>query len=402
MRAYHGGRELPKAHVARIRLSMPAELDTWVSDANGDGVLVWTAQPGASLVGELRIVTEKLRQLLGKDARPTICFDRGGWSPKLFAQLHASGFDVLTYRKKPAPSELRSAFSPRTYLDALGHRHVYWLSDRAVRLSYDAGKHRFACRQITRLDPTSGHQSQVITTRGDVDPAAIAHMMFGRWRQENFFRYMRAHFGLDALDTYATIKDDLTRRSTNPARKDADRALRDARLVLTKANAHEGQSSIAGRRPSRVILEAFAAAQGEVDRLAKAAKAIPAKVPLATARPDAVRLAPERKRIFDAVRMATYNAESELARMLGPHYARAEDEARTLLREAFRAPADLEVIGNELHVRIAALSAPRRTRAIAALCEELTATKTTYPATNLTLVYSVKAARWVDSDFLTM
>jgi hypothetical protein len=28
VRAYHGGREVPKAHVARIRLSMPAELDT--------------------------------------------------------------------------------------------------------------------------------------------------------------------------------------------------------------------------------------------------------------------------------------------------------------------------------------------------------------------------------------
>ena len=114
---------------------------------------------------------------------------------------------------------------------------------------------------------------------------------------------------------------------------------------------------------------------------------------MATVRPGAVRLAPERKRIFDAVRMATYNAETELARMLGPHYARAEDEARTLLHEAFRAPADLEVIGNELHVRIAALSAPRRTRAVAALCEKLTAAKATYPATNLTLVYSVKAVR---------
>ena len=41
-----------------------------------------------------------------------------------------------------------------------------------------------------------------------------------------------------------------------------------------------------------------------------------------------------------------------------PHYARAEDEARSLLRETYRAPGDLEVVGNELHVRIAPLSAP--------------------------------------------
>ena len=113
-------------------------------------------------------------------------------------------------------------------------------------------------------------------------------------------------------------------------------------------------------------------------------------MPLAEARPEMVRLASERKRIVDAIRMATYNAESALARLLAPHYARADDEARTLLREMFRAPADLEVKGDELHVTVNPLSAARRTRAMAALCDELTSTKTRYPGTELMLVYSVK------------
>ena len=43
----------------------------------------------------------------------------------------------------------------------------------------------------------------------------------------------------------------------------------------------------------------------------------------------------------------------------------------SLLREAFRASGDIEVVDNCLHVRLDGLSAPRRTRAIAALCEEL-------------------------------
>ena len=33
----------------------------------------------------------------------TVCFDRGGWSPALFADITAAGFDVLTWRKGPAP-----------------------------------------------------------------------------------------------------------------------------------------------------------------------------------------------------------------------------------------------------------------------------------------------------------
>ena len=118
----------------------------------------------------------------------------------------------------------------------------------------------------------------------------------------------------------------------------ARRHLRDARHRLRECEAAEGKASIEGRRPTPELLEAFAAAHAEVDRLAAAAKAIPAKVPLGQARPDAVRLAPERKRIHDAIRMATYNAESALARMLAPHYARADDEARSLVREAFPNP----------------------------------------------------------------
>jgi len=41
-----GGPRLPKAQLTRMRLSMPAEVDTWVADANGDGHLVWSANTG--------------------------------------------------------------------------------------------------------------------------------------------------------------------------------------------------------------------------------------------------------------------------------------------------------------------------------------------------------------------
>jgi prepilin-type processing-associated H-X9-DG protein len=402
VRAYHGGRELPKAHVARIRLAMPAELDTWVCDANGDGVLVWSADPGASLVGELRQVTTKVRQLLGDQASPTIAFDRGGWSPKLFKELTLAGFAILTYRKKPAQKEPRSAFAKHSFTDASGRIHHYLLADRRVSISYDGGRRRFACRQITRLDEATGHQTQILTTRDDSDPAAIAHMMFSRWRQENFFRTMRAHYGLDALDSYEADDDDPDRFVTNPSRHDADRVLAEARRSLQSAEAKEGRASVGGQRPSTELLAAFADAAAEVERLELVRSAIPAKVRLADVRPEAKRLIGERKRIFDAIRMATYNAESALARMLAPHYSRAEDEARTLLREAFKAPADQQVIGTELHVTIAPLSSPRRTRAIEGLCRELNATRTTYPGTELTLVYSIKGQRWSLSDDRTM
>lgn len=390
VRAYHGKEEIGKAHVARMRIAMPAEVDTWVSDRFGDGLLVWQAPPGASLVGELKAVCEKVRQLLGPGVRPTICFDRGGWSPKLLAQLAEDGFDVLTYRKAPLPREPRRAFHPVDFTDDLGRTHHYLLSDRAVRIPYTGRRRRFSARQITRLDEMSGHQTQVITTRSDPDPGLLAHAMFSRWRQENFFRYMRAHYGLDALDAYETAPEDPARLVANPARRDADRALYEARRSLARAEATEGRATVCGRPHGADVARAFADAAAEVDRLADVARAIPAKVAIATARPRAVRLDAERKRIMDAIRTATYNAESALARLIAPHYARADDEARSLLHEIFKGSADMVIEGSTLHVRIEPLSAPRRTAALAALCDELTATETRYPGTTLTLAYSVK------------
>jgi len=127
-----------------------------------------------------------------------------------------------------------------------------------------------------------------------------------------------------------------------------------------------------------------------VEGLCAAARGVPARVPLGELHPDAVVHHGERKRIHDAVRMATYKAETALARLLGPHYPRADDEARSLLREAMRSPADLQIVGDELHVRINPLSAPRGSRAIAALCEDLNSTDTAYPGTERVFRYSVK------------
>ena len=91
----------------------------------------------------------------------------------------------------------------------------------------------------------------------------------------------------------------------------------------------------------------------------------------------------ERKLLTHAIRMSAYNSESALARLLRPHYARSQDEARSLLREAFTLPGDLQIIDDTLHVRLDPASAPRRSRALTSLCAELTDTHTRYPAPRL-------------------
>lgn len=388
VRAYHGGCDLPRAHLARARIAMAATTDAWLADANGDAVLVWSSPPGTGLTGELQTATEAVRDLLGPDARPTICFDRGGWSPKLFAELVEAGFDILTYRKGPLRPEPRGRFSPYQVVDRWGHDQGYLLADRSTRLSYVRDKRRryLAARQVTRLDPGSGHQTQIVTTRRDLEITGVARAMFSRWREENLFRFMRPR-GLDAMDSYLKVPDDPDRMVPNPAKAKAARAVKGAKADLAAAKSAVIDTAMACKQAPHTPI---ADAEVKLTEMKVAAAQVPAKIRLGDVRPDAVRLDDERKRLHDAIRMATWNAEATLARSLGPHYARAEDEAHSLLAEAFSTSADLQVVGDELHVSLEPLSAPRRSRAIAALAAELTATETVYPGTNLRLVYRIK------------
>src|SRR5208283_2713884 len=183
VRVYHGQRALPKAHVARMRISLPATSDYWVNDSAGDPLLVITAQANAGLVKMLPGLLDQIRALVGQ-RRVTVVFDRGGYSPKLFQQILASKFDLLTYRKGRCPRIPRQRFHPcRTRRD--GRTVTYLLADQEVRLLQG----RLRLRQVTRLTE-DGHQTPILTSRRDLSPAQTAWRMFERWRQENFFKYL--------------------------------------------------------------------------------------------------------------------------------------------------------------------------------------------------------------------
>lgn len=408
VRVYHGTRRLPKAHVARMRIAMPATLETWVCDQHGDPVFAVTAAPSASMVAEVRRLLPDIRGLVG-DRRATVVFDRGGWSPDLFAEILDADFDLLTYRKGKVAPEPASAFTTHRWVDERGVEHVFQLADRTVRIRLSdkaaraRGRTTIRLRQIVRRSP-DGHQTHILTSRFDLPAAEIAARMFNRWRQENYFRYGRHHFALDALDTYTVRDDDPGRSVPNPKRAKLNRQLRAARAKLAEAQAAYGSAAHDNPEAKRPTVRGFKIAHAELGRHVKALRAevealeqqrsnVPTRVPLAEIADDARLLDDETKLITHACRIAAYNTESSLARELAPHYARACDEARSLLREALNLPGDLHLADRILHVTLNPASAPRRTRALAALCETLNATQTVYPGTDLTIRYAVKPHR---------
>jgi hypothetical protein len=253
VRAYQGGAKIAKTHLSRLKFPAPATVETWVSDAAGDPVLVVMAQPGASLAMELRRLLPDLRRAVGDDRRVLVGFDRGGWSPALgappacggVAHMDAEGFDVLTWRKGSAEDVEETLFTDLTYVDETGRGHTWRVADTTVDLPIDNDDHVFTMRQVSLTVPgtktsrdTDGQdatrQIHILTTRTDLGVEEVIYRMGSRWRQENYFRYARMHFDLDSHDAYATTDDDPARLVPNPAKKKAhsvSRTQRGARHV---------------------------------------------------------------------------------------------------------------------------------------------------------------------------
>ena len=86
----------------------------------------------------------------------TVCFDRGGWSPALFADITEAGFDLLTWRKGPAPDLPADAFTTITCADDRGREHDYDLADTTITLTISDGPRKgqtVSLRQVTRRVP---------------------------------------------------------------------------------------------------------------------------------------------------------------------------------------------------------------------------------------------------------
>jgi len=396
VRVYHGKHKIPKAHVPQMRLAVPGTTDYYVNDKRGDPLFVVTAEANAGMVKMLLALAPEIRALVGEKRRPTIVFDRGGWSPKLFVQLLALGFDVLTYRKgrvEKIPERLFATHKARLEGRAIEYR----LHDKRVPLL----KGDLRLRQVTRL-ADDGHQTPILTSRRDLKAIEVAYRMFERWRQENFFKYMRDEYEIDALAEHAVEPDDPTRTVPNPARRALDKQLAAARAEEAKCAQAYGKAALDNPEAQRPTARGFKIAHGKLGNALRAARerveslrerraALPERVSVAEALGGApvVKLATERKHLTNVLKMLAYQIESDLVELVRPHYARVDDEGRTLIQTALSSTGALAPSHDRLAVTLAPLSSAHRSRVIAAVCDSLNATATPFPGSRQVMHYGV-------------
>ena len=123
------------------------------------------------------------RVQVGRQRRLTVVFDREGWSPKRFRRWAEEG---ITYRK--GRTRPRGGVRPGPGPEAHAGRLAGGLSSGSATPG-SARARGVKLREVRRLCDNR-HQTSIVTTCR-VPMEEVASRMFARWRQENFFRYMR-------------------------------------------------------------------------------------------------------------------------------------------------------------------------------------------------------------------
>jgi len=259
-------------------------------------------------------------------------------------------------------------------------------------------------REVRKL-AANGHQVSIVSTNFSGDAASQAVALMARWSQENYFKYMHGHFGLDALVQYGTEQIPATVTVLNPAWREADREVRKKNAELKRYQQLRGEVSLA-QPLSEAVVRHYEQHQGQLqerieqlkpvlDELRKQRKQMPRQIPVKDLpEPDRfTRLRTERKYFIDTIKMVAYRAETSMAATVREKLARSDD-ARALLRQIYSTEVDLipNLNAQTLTVRLHHLTQAAHDAAAHYLCEELTATETTFPGTNLRLIYKLGSA----------
>ena len=410
VRVYHGHQTpLPRHYVARQRLCLRATTDYWVNAMEGQPFFVvnQAVDPGLIKVIEQQIVPRLDRdvpdqpraEVLAADPlrhRFTLVFDREGYSPAFFARMKQQRIACLTYHKYPGNDWPEQEFHAQHVTLASGQSVEMKLAERGSCLSNDLW-----VREIRKLT-ARGHQSAILTTDYRSDFASLAVAMFARWSQENFFKYARQHYSLDRLVDYRTevISDPLP--VVNPAYRQLDGQVRSCTGKLNRRLAQFGAMNLEepiGPKQIAAFMQHKADMQEEIEALQREIQTLKDQRK-ATARHISIDELPEQdqfpqlstqsKQLIDTLKMIAYRAETAMANILRNTLSHP-DEARRLLQSLYKTEADLLPDANQgtLTVRLHHMANACSDAAIQKLCEELNATKTQFPRTNLRLVFKL-------------
>lgn len=411
VRVYHGKQtKLPRRYVSRERLCLRGMTDYWVNDVLGQPFFVVTTALTSGLLSMLKseIIPCLLNDVPGQPSekdlkedpylhRFVLLFDREGYSPKFFEDVYfMHRIACITYNKHPGEDWPADEFVEEEVAFKNGEKIKMKLAERRVVLS-----EMFWIRDIRKLSE-NGHQTSILSSDFKTSRGEIAGAIFKRWTQENFFKYMLEHFGIDRLIEYKTEPMPETARVVNPKYRQLNHEIRKINSRLEKLQAQFGSLNLeAIDEPQMVkryetkmaqLQEEISIQKNALSQLKQERKKHTKHIPFALLPQEEKfqKLAPDKKHFIDTIKMIAYRAETALANIIRPKMAR-NDEARSVIRQIFNRDANLkpDKANNRLIIELHNLTNEYEDTLVQIICDTLNETETIFPGTDMAIFYKL-------------
>lgn len=428
VRIYYGYEaNLPAKFISRQKLCLSATTEYWVNDGAGLPVMMVTGELTEKLqqaieqyiIPELQKTNllpsplsalsdkkspgnpEDKNHALSDNPSPvcTLVFDREAYEPAFFDRLwNEHQIAVLTYRKNVKDQWAEQSFEAID-VKVLEQTITMQICEKETVLN------NVTFREIRRLTDR-GHQTAIITTNRIISMEVAAGRMFGRWSQENFFRYMIMDYDFDKMVEFGTETIDENKEVVNPQYRQLTQKLKKEREKTSRLKARlyplEEQSiealledvPVLNNKQMEILEKIEAHQQIEMqikDQRSKISPRLKLKEMPGQRRYN--KLKNESKMLMNILKMICYRAETAVANELAIYLQGAKEEKRMLVKQIIHNNADLlpDYENKTLTVVLHSLSAPRFNHAAAELANLLNQTETIFPGTDLMLKFKISA-----------
>lgn len=404
-RIYYGKKaNLPSKYISRQKLCLSATTEYWVNDMEGLPVMMVIGELSEKLqdIIEHEIIPKLQKTVLVKQNRQpnqpacTLIFDREAYEPAFFERLwQRYGIAVITYRKN-VTDKWASVDFESIETKVLENKITMHICEKKVTLS------DCEFREVRRLS-NNGHQASIITNHPTIEKAEIAGKMFGRWAQENFFKYMIADYDFDKMVAFGVEEIDQNRKVVNPTYRKLNHKLKKLREKKRRlqAKVYELSDKVIEKPIDEIpklnakklnLIQQIKQYEDQEKQLVEQRKTIPYKITLEQM-PDDKRynkLKQESKIMMNIIKTICYRAESVMANLITN---KLDGAKRMCIKQLIHNNADIipDYDKNTLVIRLHAMSTRRYNKAIGDIITILNESQTIFPGTNLKMIFKCTA-----------
>lgn len=239
---YTGCKKTLKGWCARIRFADKVLHTDFIHSADGSPVFLGWTDNYEDLRQRFFVLAEAFRTQvgLGVEAVLTLVADRGIFSHQVFGRImEAPNYHLITWEKNYRrgqwdPAQRAGAFVlERTHNHAQDKRSYHfeymdrdWTSDPKMR------------QLVVRATNPKGKTVELGVLSDDRKRAAqqILTLIFSRWIQENDFKYLDQHFGINQITSYASVayKELQSQLEDKQVQSGADKALQEQQRQIKR------------------------------------------------------------------------------------------------------------------------------------------------------------------------